>query len=158
MSYPPPEPKVAQHKLPVGDYSGYYLSVKVGKVEAALRQNAYYEPSTTSAGPEPSVHIRKDKPLVLDFSQKPKVVFTTPEAGTPVRTGDMVMVRAIMIEPTLDLRLLGLEDKSRKTGEMRTMGPDGKPISMARYASLDPDIAILDSTGKKVAEGKMPFG
>jgi hypothetical protein len=157
MSSPPPEPKAAQHKLPVGDYSGYYLALRVGNAAATLRQNAYYE-SRTPGGPEPNVHIAKDKPLVLDFSQKPKVVFTTPPAGTPVRTGDTVMIRAILIEPTLDLRFLGLEDKSRKTGEMKYMGADGKPVSMARFASLDPDIAILDSTGKKVAEGKMPFG
>ena len=38
------------------------------------------------------------------------------------------------------------------------MGADGKAMTVPRYASLDPDIAILDSSGKKVAEGKMPFG
>jgi len=157
LSSPPPEPKAAQHKLPVGDYTGYYLALRVGKVGATLRQNAYYE-SRTPGGPEPSVHIRKDKPLVLDFTQKPKVEFTYPPKDKPIRTGDTVMIRAILIEPTLDLRFLGLEDKTRKTGEMKYMGPEGKPVSMARFASLDPDIAILDSTGKKVAEGKMPFG
>ena len=158
MSNPPPEPTVAEHKLPVGDYAGYFIDLKVGKVEATLRQQSYYAPRPSGGETPMSVHVSKDKPLVIDFSQKPKVEFTTPAPGTPVKAGDTVMIRALLVEPTLEARFLSLEDKTRKTGELKYMGADGKPLAMARFASMDPDIAILDSTGKKVAEGKMPFG
>ena len=158
MSNPPPEPKVAEHKVPVGDYTAYFVDLKVGKVEATLRQNAYYATPPAPAGPEPTVHIRKDQPLVIDFSKKPKVEFTTPTPGTPVKAGETVLIRALLVEPTLEARFLSLEDKTRKIGELKYMGAAGQPVAMARFASMDPDIAILDATGKKVAEGKMPFG
>ena len=35
---------------------------------------------------------------------------------------------------------------------------DGKPITAPSYAALDPMVVITDSSGKKVAEGTMPFG
>jgi hypothetical protein len=31
-------------------------------------------------------------------------------------------------------------------------------MSSPRYASLVPSVVIADSSGKKLAEGKMPFG
>jgi len=160
ITYPYPEAKVAQHKVPVGDYSPMMLQAKVGKVDVSLRQNWYsaQTPDGRSKPPAPSIQIRKDKPVVLDFAQRPKVVFIGPPADKPVRTGDAVLVRALLIEPTLDLIIGGLEDRSRKVGELRTMGPDGNPMTLPRFASLDPDIVITDSAGKEVAKGKMPFG
>jgi len=160
ITYPYPEPKVAQHKLPVGDYSPMMLQARVGKVDVSLRQNYYsaQTPEGRAKPPAPSIQIRKDKPLVLDFAQRPKVVFIGPPADKSVRTGDTVLVRALLIEPTLDLIIGGLEDRSRKVGELRTMGPDGNPMTLPRFATLDPDIVITDSAGKEVAKGKMPFG
>ena len=160
ITYPYPEAKVAQHKVPVGDYSPMMLQAKVGKVDVSLRQNWYsaQAPGGRSTPPGPSIQIRKDKPVVLDFAQRPKVVFMDPAAQKPVKAGDTVLVRALLIEPTLDLIIGGLEDRSRKVGELRTMGPDGNPMTLPRFASLDPDIVITDSKGKEVAKGKMPFG
>jgi len=159
VTFPTPEPKEPEHKLPVGDYTPSLLSVRVGKVEVSLRQNWYSaENPQTSRPPSFGLQIRKDKPLVLDFAQRPKVVFINPPADKPVRTGEAVLIRALLIESEHDLLIGGLEDTTRKIGELKYMGPDGKAMSAPRYASLDPDIVILDSSGKKVAEGKMPFG
>lgn len=160
ITYPYPEPKVAQHKLPVGDYSPMLLQAKVGKVAVSLRQNPYSAatPEGRPGAPTAAIQIRKEKPVVLDFAQRPKVVFLNPPAQKPVRAGDTVLIRAILIEPTFDLIIGGLEDRSRQVGELRTMGPDGNPMTFPRFASLDPEIVITDSAGKEVARGKMPFG
>ena len=59
--------------------------------------------------------------------------------------------------PSKSMQLSGLTDTSNKIGKAKYM-TDGKLQTVPRYASLEPEVTISDSTGKKVDSGKMPFG
>jgi hypothetical protein len=100
------------------------------------------------------IAIRKDKPFVLDFSNQPDVMFTSPTNGERIKLGDTVLVSAVLVDPKLDIMIRRLEDTSRK----QSKGADGKPLNYERYLSLDPAVVVTRANGQKVAEGVMPFG
>jgi hypothetical protein len=98
--------------------------------------------------------VRKDKPFVMDFSNQPEVMFTSPAKAQRVRLGEELEVKAVLIDPKLDIMIRGLEDTTRK----QTQTPDGRPLNYQRNLSLDPKVLITRTNGEKVAEGVMPFG
>ena len=59
--------------------------------------------------------------------------------------------------PGKNLQLSGLTDTSQKIGEMKWM-VENKLQTAPRYASLEPEVVITNSAGKKLGGGKMPFG
>ncbi len=65
------------------------------------------------------------------------------------------MVKAVLIDPVLDIMIRGLDDTTRKH---RETGPDGQPRSYETNVSLDPNVVITRANGEKVAQGVMPFG
>ncbi|MHC4176566.1 MAG: hypothetical protein ACYSWU_03615 [Planctomycetota bacterium] len=152
--------KLPEHKIPVGDYTPYSLAVDVGKLAASFSQNYYSmeEPhARLSKPPAGTLKIRKDKPLVLDFSGKPAVLFTAPTKGQTVKPGSTLRLRALIVDPELNLLVRGLDDTSQKLRE-RTYRTGGQTVTIPQYASLAPKVTITDSSGKQVAEGTMPFG
>ncbi|UCE47391.1 MAG: hypothetical protein JSW47_17545, partial [Phycisphaerales bacterium] len=105
------------------------------------------------------IHVRKDKPYVLDFSNEPMVVFDQPPMSkTSFRQGEQIKFAAVMIDPKLDIMIRGLDDTSVKV-DKEYKDSSGKVIHTAkRPKSLDPKVVITRANGKIVAEGVMPFG
>jgi len=163
MTFPLPSDTLPKHKLPVGDYTPVSLAVDYGPLAIALQP---FQVFVDRAGQrqvqvrpaEYSIAIRKDKPFVLDFSGKPAVTFVSPPKDQAFKPGDQVRIEAMLVEPASKMMIRGLQDTTRRLADLRYMDEDGKPILVPRYASLDPAVVITDSSGKKVAEGIMPFG
>ena len=108
-------------------------------------------------GDRPAVYgitIRKDKPFVLDFSNKPDVMFASPAKDQRVKLGSSLEVKAVLVDSNLDMMIRDLDDTTRK----QTKDADGKPLGYERNLSLDPQVIITRANGEKVAEGVMPFG
>ena len=101
--------------------------------------------------------IRKDAPFVLDFANKPDVVFASPAKDRIARPGDEVEVKAVLVDPVLDIMIRGLDD-TRRTKKETVKPANGQEYRYERPLSLDPKVTISDSAGKTVAEGVMPFG
>jgi len=110
------------------------------------------------AGKTPgSLEIRKDRPCVLDFSEKAEMQFLAPTKEVVFKPGDTVRLAAMLAIPGKNLQLSGLTDTSKKIGEMKWM-VENKLQTAPRYASLEPEVVITNSAGKKLGGGKMPFG
>jgi hypothetical protein len=157
--YPTPgeRARTAKFSLPVGDYQALILNVDYGDLQVSLRAdyNRIVAPGSKSVG---NIEIRKDKPYVLDFDTKPEVFFQSPPKEKTFKPGDAVRLAAIIRLPERGFLIGGLDDTSKKIGETKWSGEDGKVVTSPRYASLEPTVVIADSAGKKVAEGTMPFG
>jgi len=150
-----------KYRLPVGDYAPSYLAIDFGDLTMSFSRNYYSEDGTRPETLKPatcSFKIRKGKPFVLDFADKPVILFNSPAKDVAVKPGSTVRVGAIIVEPKLDLLLRGLQDTTKTIRERTVTGPDGKKVTIPQYASLDPTVVITNSAGKKVAEGKIPFG
>ena len=159
FGYPPSgeRAQTAKFSLPVGDYQPLILNVDYGDLQVSLRNDytRVVAPGSASLG---KIEIRKDKPYVLDFSTKPEVFFQAPSQEKTFKPGDAIRLAAMMRIPERGFLIGGLDDMSKKVGEIRYGGEDGKLVTAPRYASLEPTVVITDSAGKKVAEGTMPFG
>ncbi|NQU23192.1 MAG: hypothetical protein HQ567_18085 [Candidatus Nealsonbacteria bacterium] len=150
-----------KYRIPVGDYAPSYLAVDFGDLTMSFSRNYYAEDGSRPTKPKAatcSFKIRKDKPFVVDFADKPAILFSSPPKEQAIKPGSSVRVGAVIVEPKLDLLLRGLQDTSKKISERTVTGPDGKKVTIPQYESLDPTVVITNSAGKKVAEGKMPFG
>jgi hypothetical protein len=144
-------------RLPTGDYLPSYLTLEYGRLRISLSQNYHSEGGPRDRGgraPVYALHIRKDQPCVLDFSNKPDVMFACPTNAQRVKAGELLSVKAVLVDPRLDIMIRGLDDTSRK----QTQGPDGKALGYERNLSLDPKVRITRANGELVAEGVMPFG
>jgi len=144
-------------QLPVGDFRPNYISVEFGRLRIAISENYHSDGKPRDRGGRANVYgftIRKDQPYVLDFSNKPDVMFASPAQDKPFKPGDEVEVKAVLVDPKLDFMIRGLDDTSRK----QTKSADGQPLGYERNVSLDPKVLITRANGEKVAEGVMPFG
>ncbi|OHB77906.1 MAG: hypothetical protein A2Z25_23185 [Planctomycetes bacterium RBG_16_55_9] len=74
-----------------------------------------------------------------------------------IRLGDNLEVKAVLIDPGLDIMIRRLNDTSQKQKKEYTT-PDGQKHSYEISLSLDPKVVITRANGEKVAEGVMPFG
>ena len=151
-------PKPAQScQLPVGDYRPNYITVQYGRLHIAASYNYHSDGKPRDRGGQPAVYamaIRKDKPFVLDFSNKPDVMFASPAKDQQVKLGESLEVKGVLVDPKLDMMIRNLDDTTRK----QTKGADGQPVGYERPLSLDPQVIITRANGEKVAEGVMPFG
>jgi hypothetical protein len=147
-------------QVPVGDYLPSYMTIAFGKLSINVSDN-YHSESKPRRSRESKVYgikIREDKPYVFDFSNKPQILFASPTKEYRVRLGEELLVKAVLIDPNLDIMIRGLDDTSRKQKKEYTTS-DGKKQSYERNMSLDPKVVITRaSDGEKVAEGVMPFG
>jgi hypothetical protein len=149
--------RVRRCQVPAGDYLPEYLSLNFGRLSIGLSQNYHSEGKRQSRGGRPPLYgitIRQDRPYVLDFSNPPEVMFTSPTNTQQVRPGDTLTVAAVLADSKLDIMFRRLEDTSRK----QTKDAEGKPLGRERNLSLDPTVIITRANGEKVAEGVMPFG
>ncbi len=146
--------------LPVGDYLPSYLTVTFGRLQISLSDNYHSEGKPRDRGGRPRVYamkIQKDKPFVLDFSNPPAVMFASPGKLERIKAGSKVEVKAVLIDPRLDIMIRGLNDLAKQV-ETETKGPRGEVMKYQRNRSLDPKVVITRANGEKVAEGVMPFG
>lgn len=144
--------KTARYRLPVGDYRPLRLIADCGGLRISLR------PDFTLNSGAGTIEVRKDKPYLLDFAAKPEVFFRAPSATETFKPGDQIWIGAILRIPSNGFLVDGIEDRSKKVGETTSTADDGTQLTSPRYASLDATVVITDSSGKKVAEGTMPFG
>jgi hypothetical protein len=146
-----------QCQIPVGDYLPSLVTIRLGRLHIEVSENYHSDGRPGDRGGRPPVYgitVRKDQPFVLDFSNRPDVMFAAPAIAPRVRLGDMLQVKAVLVDPKLDIMIRGLEDTARK----QTRTADGRPLGYGRNLPLDPNVIITRATGEKVAVGVMPFG
>jgi hypothetical protein len=151
--------EIGEFKAPVGDYLPQYIYIQYGPLRISLSNNYHSEgkPQKIDRDRTFFIKIRKDKPYVLDFSNKPEVLFASPAKGKSFKPGEEVSVKAVLIDPQLDIMIRRLSDSRHKEKKMIDLG-EGKSTSYEQELSLDPTVTITDSAGKTIAEGPMPFG
>jgi hypothetical protein len=146
---------VQECELPVGDYLANKMEVRYGRLWFWLSDNYHTDGKRHGADFDSRVYaikIRKDRPFVLDFSNRPEVMFADPAKDKTFKLGEKVQVNAVLVDPVLNTMIRGLNDTSRKT--TRKNGDQTNTIDLP----LEPTVTITNSSGKKVAEGVMPFG
>ena len=146
---------VRECEAPVGDYHPVEIRVSYGRLTFTLVYNYHADGKYRGAAGKPSVcpiKIRKDRPFLLDFSNRPEVMFVSPAKAQTFKAGGEVCVDAVLVDPVLHAIIHDLYDTSRKT----TYKNAGQTTE--GYLSLAPTVTITNSAGKKVAEGVMPFG
>ncbi len=151
-------PKAEQQcQIPAGDYRPNYISVQLGRLRLSISDNYHSDGKPRQRAGYPPVYgitVRPDKPYILDFSNKPAVLFASPAKDQRIRTGETLEVKAVLIDAKLDFMIRGLEDITRQ----QTTDAEGRPLGYSRNVSLDPTVLITRTNGEKVAEGVMPFG
>ena len=101
-------------RLPVGDYLPAMLNIKLGPLRLNISDNYHSDGKPRDKGGSPPVYgikIRKDKPFVLNFSNKPDVIFASPAADLHLKPGDNLDVKAVLVDPELDIMIRGLKAK-----------------------------------------------
>lgn len=147
--------RVEECEVPVGDYGPLQMGFRYGRLKFWLSNNYHVDGKRQGAHGKPRVYaikIREDRPFVLDFSTRPEVMFAEPAKDRTFKRGDEVAVMAVLTDPVLNTMIRGLDDTTRTTS--RKQGDR----TIETFLPLDPTVTISDSTGKKVAEGTMPFG
>ena len=145
-------------KLPVGDYRALRMTVLFGKLRVGVASDISRPGSCGTAVAKPAVFgikIREDKPFVFDFGNKITPEFRNPAAKQRFKRDDEIKVEAALFDSVLGTLIAGLEDTTEQVGEPMKL-PDGREYQ--RYKQLDPEVEIFNSSGKRVADGKMPFG
>jgi hypothetical protein len=56
-----------------------------------------------------SFKIRENKPFILDFSNKPEVLFASPAKEHRLKPGEKLDVEAVLIDPILDIMFTDIE-------------------------------------------------
>jgi hypothetical protein len=150
---------VEKFEIPAGDYTAELLYVYYGSLRIELSTNYHSDgkPRDSKRDRKYAIAIRKDRPFTLDFSNKPDVMFASPAKDQTFHPGETVSVKAVLVDPQLDLMIRELKD-TRKKEKKETDLDNGRKQSYSRDKSLDPLVTITDSSGKTVSEGPMPFG
>jgi hypothetical protein len=153
---------VTECMIPVGDYTSYIMHITYDNLDICISNNYHTNAQGQSRSEKEIVYgmqVRKDKPYVLDFSNKPMVVFDEPSKDkTTFSRGDEIKFAAVLVDPELDIMIRGLDDKSVKV-DRELKNSDGKVIQTIKVdKSLDPNVVITRADGEIVAEGVMPFG
>jgi len=141
---------VTEWQVPVGDYAPYFLSIHYDALTIDIRCNSHSDGKLWNRRGRPQmfpIHIRKDKPFVLELSNKAEFYFPRSKKDAVYKPGEEVYLRTVLIDPVLGVLI---------REEEIDMG-DGKKESREENKSLDPVVTITDSRGKKVSEGSMPF-
>jgi len=152
--------EVREATVPAGDYYPENLKVRLGRLSIFLSNNYHSDGkprSRAGIGPVCGVRIRKDKPFVLDFRNEPKVLFAEPAAGRHYEPGETVEVKAVLIDPVLDVMIRELEVVDRKVN-VAEKTPEGREDRSEEWLALDGDVFMSDSAGKKLGRGVLAFG
>lgn len=145
-----------ESRVPVGNYLPSYLTIIfVDRMMISLSDNYHADGQPGSAVNRKknyAIKIRQDKPYILDFSNKPEVMFASPAKDHRLKPGDELAVKAVLVDPGLDVMIRDLKSK------VRSDSADGGRERSGKYISLDPKVVITRANGEKLAEGVMPFG
>lgn len=133
-------------RVPVGDYLTDSMSISLGSLRIFISNNYHSDgkPRDINRPKLYAIKIRKDEPYIFNFSNEPEVMFASPAKDHRVKLGEELQVKAVLIDPELDIMIRGLNDT----------GTEQKQVNI----SLDPKVLITRTDGEKVAEGIMPFG
>ncbi len=153
---------VGECQIPPGDYTAYIMHVTFDNLAITISNNYHTDAQGRSRGDRETVYgmqVREDEPYVLDFSNKPVVVFDKPSKDqTAFSRGDQIQFAAVLVDPKLDLMIRGLDDTSVKV-DREYKDSSGKVVQTAKVnKSLDPKVVITRADGEIVGEGVMPFG
>ena len=131
----PAQEYAQEYEAPAGDYCLSLVSVQYGRLKIELSDNYHAdgEPRAVHRIRNYFVKIRKDKPLVLDFANKPRVLFASPAKDKTFKPGDEIQVKAVLIDPVCDFMIRGLDDSSRKEKKTYKLA-DGKEFSRNRVS------------------------
>ncbi|MBE0536598.1 MAG: hypothetical protein IH624_13105 [Phycisphaerae bacterium] len=141
--------------VPLGDYAPIRLGIDSDKIRYGLSADIAGPGQQTSLPLIYAVKIRHEKPFTLAPGKDCVVKFNSPTPGLlRYRPGDQFKAEAMLYSPSLGVMISSFEDKSKPQDEMTL--PDGTKMQM--YASIDPEVKIVNAVGQTVAEGKMPFG
>jgi hypothetical protein len=145
---------VRECEVPVGDYYPQQLRLRYGRLSFWLTNNYHTDGKHHGAVGKSlcAVKIRKDRPFVLDFSNRPEVMFVDPAKDRSFKPGDEVSVNAVLVDPVLNTMIRGLDDTSRTV--KKTVNGQTNEMNV----SLDPTVTIACSSGKTVVQSTMPFG
>jgi hypothetical protein len=156
-----PTSAVSECEIPVGDYTAYYITVTYDDLSISVSNNYHTNAQGIDNGADVvyGMQVRKDKPCVLDFSNKPMVVFDQPPmSNTSFSRGQEIKFAAVLIDPELDIMIRRLNDTSVKV-DKEYKDRDGKVIQTVKVNKpLDPKVVITRADGEVVTEGVMPFG
>jgi len=149
-----------RYEIPVGDYYPSNLAVCFADVRFSLSYSPYAKDSDGCYSrydrATRSIRIRENKPFVLDFPDKPHVVFVHPRKEDRLTPGDEVRVEAVLVDPVLDALIERLEDVSQsRTNTYTTI--DGRQRTFEEGRLLQPKV-VVKRAGEIVDEGVMPFG
>jgi hypothetical protein len=99
--------------LPVGDYLPASLTITFGNLRISVSDNYYSDGKLqdTNRSKVYGIKIRRDKPYVLDFSNKPQVIFASPAKNTRIKPGEQLQVQAVLVDPKLDIMIRDIESK-----------------------------------------------
>lgn len=100
-------------RLPVGDYTADMLGIKYGPLYIQISDN-YHSDGLPRERTDPKVYglkIRNGKSCVLDFSNKPEVLFASPPPKALYKPGDTIAVSAVLIDPELDIMFRNIKLK-----------------------------------------------
>jgi len=100
---------VESWEAPVGDYSPASLEVRWGPMTFSLASIPAGDVNSTGV-----LHVRKDRPCVLDLSRKPEVLFTTPGEKTRIRPGDVLQTTAYLAHRQSNVMIRSLSRESRE--------------------------------------------
>jgi hypothetical protein len=101
--------------LPVGNFSPAYLTIHYGSFCVTISTNYHSDGKAQDRGGRPLVYgftIKKDKPFVLDFSNKPEIIFASPAQDSRFKAGEQIRVEAVLVDPKLDIMVRDLRAKA----------------------------------------------
>ncbi len=86
---------VAEWQVPVGDYALYMLAVHYDALNVEIGYSFHSDGNLYNLRERPRmfpIQIRKDKPFVLELSNKPEIYFASPKKDSVYKPGDEVGV------------------------------------------------------------------
>jgi len=102
---------VHSDRVPVGDYNPN-LEIYLDRLHVTISENIHSDGKRMARldGPHKyPVKIRQDKPFVLDFSNKPEIMFVAPAKNHNLKLGEELNVEAVLTDPVLDVRFSDIE-------------------------------------------------
>jgi hypothetical protein len=142
-------------RIPVGDYRPFRLALRLGDLRVGLGLTMPNAGEAPAEPPKFAIKIRENQSCLLNLGSEPEIVFRTPGAGDRFKVGSEIKVEAVVNDPAVGASLSALDDTTQKIGTSIRM-PDGTDYQ--RFQSLDPVVKVTNSSGERVASGKMPFG
>jgi len=105
---------VPSDRVPIGDYM-LWLEVYLDRLHLTISNNIHSDGKRAAKLDGPHmfpVKIREDKPFVLDFSDKPKIIFVAPAMNHNLKLGEELKVEAVLTDPVLDIMFTDFERAS----------------------------------------------